>query len=108
MLRDFAPLPVRALRVAERLEDVPRFIKQARANIKDPPRLYAEAAIDELQDAEKFFHESAIELGKEVPELSVQLAAAASSTKAFPATTSRSPSPTITHPSSAGSSSTRA
>jgi len=77
LLRDFAPLPVRALRAAERLEDVPRFIKQARANVKNPPRLYAEAAIDELEDAEKFFHESATELGKEVPELSARLAAAA-------------------------------
>ena len=77
LLRDFAPLPVRALRAAERMEDVPRFIKQARANIKNPPRLYAEAAIDELRDAEKFFQVSAAELGKEVPELSVRLAAAA-------------------------------
>jgi uncharacterized protein (DUF885 family) len=77
LLRDFAPLPVRALRVAERLEDVPRFIKQARANVKDAPRLYAEAAIGELQDAEDFFKESATELGKQVPELSARLAAAA-------------------------------
>jgi uncharacterized protein (DUF885 family) len=77
LLRDFAPLPVRALRVAERLEDVPRFIKQARANIKDPPRLYAEVAIGELQDAEDLFKESATELGKQVPELSARLAAAA-------------------------------
>jgi uncharacterized protein (DUF885 family) len=86
LLRDFAPLPERARRAAERLEDVPRFIKQARANcrtgnaafnIKDPPRLYAEAAIDELKDAEAFFGESATELGRQVPELAGRLAAAA-------------------------------
>jgi uncharacterized protein (DUF885 family) len=77
LLRDFAPLPVRALRAAERMEDVPRFIKQAQANIKNPPRLYTEAAIDELQDAERFFKESAAELGKQVPELAARLAAAA-------------------------------
>jgi hypothetical protein len=77
LLRDFAPLPVRALRAAERLEDVPRFIKQARASVKDPPRLYAEAAIDGLKDAEDFFKESAAELGKQVPELSARLAAGA-------------------------------
>jgi len=77
LLRDFAPLPVRALRAAERLEDVPRFIKQARANVKDPPRLYAEAAIDGLKDAEDFFKESAAELGQQVPELASRLAAAA-------------------------------
>ena len=75
LLRDFAPLPVRALRVAERLADVPRFIKQARADVKNPPRLYAEAAIGELRDAEEFFKESAAELGKQVPELSARLAA---------------------------------
>jgi len=77
LLRDFAPLAERAQRVAERLEDVPRFIKQARANIKNPPRLYAEAAMDELKDAEDFFKESADELGKQVPDLSGRLAAAA-------------------------------
>lgn len=77
LLRDFAPLPVRALRAAERLEDVPRFIEQARANVKNPPRLYAEAAMDGLKDAEDFFKESATELGKQVPELASRLAAAA-------------------------------
>ncbi len=86
LLRDFAPLPVRALRACERLEDVPRFIKQARANcltgsaalnVKNPPRLYAEAAIEGLADAEGFFKESAAELGRQVPELAARLAAAA-------------------------------
>jgi uncharacterized protein (DUF885 family) len=77
LLRDFAPLPVRALRAAERLADVPRFIKQARANVKDPPRLYAQAAVDELQDAEDFFRESADELGKQTPELAGRLGAGA-------------------------------
>jgi uncharacterized protein (DUF885 family) len=77
LLRDFAPLPVRALRAAERMEDVPRFIRQARANIKDPPRLYAQAAIEGLADGAAFFKESASELGKEVPELAARLQAAA-------------------------------
>ncbi len=77
LLRDWAPLSLRALRAAERMEDVPRFIRQARANLKDPPRLYDEAAIDELADAEGFFRESATELGQEVPELAARLAAAA-------------------------------
>jgi uncharacterized protein (DUF885 family) len=76
-LREFAPLPVRALRAAERLADVPRFIRQARANVKDPPRLYAVAAIDELQDAEGFFRQAAVELGKQVPEMAGRLAAEA-------------------------------
>ncbi|HTW92517.1 MAG TPA: DUF885 domain-containing protein [bacterium] len=75
LLRDFAPLPDRARRAAARLEDVPRFIKQARANIKSPPKLYAEAAIDELKDAEDFFRESATEIGRQVPDLSARLAA---------------------------------
>jgi len=75
LLREFAPLPVRALRAAERMADVPRFIKQARANVKDPPRLYAMAAIDELQDAEAFFRQCADELGAQVPEMAGRLAA---------------------------------
>jgi len=77
LLRDFAPLAERARCAAERMEDVPRFIRQARASVKDPPRLYAEAAIDGLKDAEDFFQESADELGKQVPELASRLAAAA-------------------------------
>jgi uncharacterized protein (DUF885 family) len=77
LLRDFAPLPVRALRVAQRLSDVPRFIKQARANVKTPPRMFARAAIDELHDAEDFFQASAIDLGSRVPELSCRLACGA-------------------------------
>lgn len=70
----------RCRRATERLEDVPRFIEQARANVKDPPRLYAEAAVDGLRDAEDFFKESAAELGKQVPELASRLAAAADKT----------------------------
>jgi uncharacterized protein (DUF885 family) len=77
LLRDFAPLSVRALLACQRLEDVPRLIGQARANVKNPPRLYAEAAMEELTDAEGFFKESAAELGKQVPELAARLAAAA-------------------------------
>jgi uncharacterized protein (DUF885 family) len=82
LLRDYAPLPVRALRVAQRLSDVPRFIKQARANIRTPPRLFARAAIDELRDAEDFFSASAIDLGSRVPELSCRLACGAAAATA--------------------------
>jgi len=50
--------------------------------VKDPPRLFAQAAIEELSDAEDFFTESATELGKEVPELSARLASSAKQARA--------------------------
>ena len=47
--RDFAPLPQRLASVKARLLAVPNLLGQARANLANPPRLYTETAIRQLQ-----------------------------------------------------------
>jgi uncharacterized protein (DUF885 family) len=75
LLREFAPLPVRALRAAERMAAVPAFVAQARRNLKNPPRFYA--GVEELSNASDFFRQSAADLGESVPELRLRLESAA-------------------------------
>ena len=49
MARDFAPLRTRLLNVTSRLEQIPRFLQQARASIipQRVPRIHAETAIEQ-------------------------------------------------------------
>ncbi|MBM3315052.1 DUF885 domain-containing protein, partial [candidate division WOR-3 bacterium] len=82
LLRDFAPLPERARLVAARLSQVPRFLAEARRNVRNPPRLYAQAAIDDLRTGEQFFRESAARLAERFPELAGVLGGAADSAAA--------------------------
>lgn len=69
LLRDFAPISVRARNVALRLAEIPRVINEAQQNIKDPPKTFTIAAIEELQTGEKFIDQSTKELSKQIPEL---------------------------------------
>ena len=43
--RDFAPLEDRLRNVAKRLDGVPQLLEQARANLKNPPKIHTETAI---------------------------------------------------------------
>ena len=79
LLFDFAPLPERAQSVAARLEAIPKFIRTARQNVKNPPQLNAGAAIEQLTSGSDFLRQSAGDLGAEVPELKGRLAVAADS-----------------------------
>jgi len=47
LARDFAPLPDRLESVRARLEAIPAFLDQARANLDDPPRIFTETAISQ-------------------------------------------------------------
>jgi uncharacterized protein (DUF885 family) len=73
LLRNFAPLSVRAGHVAERLAQIPGLIDEARRNVADPPRLYAVAAIDELKTGEEFLNQSTQDLARQFPKLSPAL-----------------------------------
>jgi len=42
---EFAPLEVRTKNALERLEELPKLIKQAKENLKTPPQIYTETAI---------------------------------------------------------------
>ncbi len=46
--KEFAPLETRAKNAVERLKDLPKFIKQAKENLKTPPLLYTETAIQQF------------------------------------------------------------
>ena len=73
LLRDFAPISVRAKNVALRLAEIPRVISEARQNIKNPSQTFTIAAIEELQTGEKFIDQSAKELSQQFPELNKEL-----------------------------------
>jgi len=49
--RDFAPLPERMKSVKARLLLIPRLLESAKANLKNPPRIYTETAIQQFQGA---------------------------------------------------------
>src|SRR5438270_8420289 len=49
--RDFAPPEKRAASIKARLEKIPAVIAQAKANLKNPPQVYTETAIDQIQGA---------------------------------------------------------
>lgn len=46
--KEFAPLETRAKNAVERLKDLPKFIKQTKENLKTPPLLYTETAIQQF------------------------------------------------------------
>ena len=47
MSRDFAPLDERLLNLKGRLEQIPNVIAAAKANLKNPPQVYTQTAIDQ-------------------------------------------------------------
>ncbi|HET6329564.1 MAG TPA: DUF885 domain-containing protein [Holophagaceae bacterium] len=49
--RDFAPLPERMESVKARLLLIPGLLESAKANLKNPPRIYTETAIQQFQGA---------------------------------------------------------
>ena len=49
--RDFAPPEKRIPNLRKRMEKIPAVIAQAKANLKNPPQVYTETAIDQTQGA---------------------------------------------------------
>src|SRR5882724_1402149 len=63
--RDFAPPEKRAASIKARMEKIPAVIAQAKANLKNPPQVYTETAIDQTQGAISLIKEGLNEtLGK--------------------------------------------
>jgi uncharacterized protein (DUF885 family) len=73
LLREFAPLPVRAQSVVSRMAEVPQVLAEARQNVRNPPRFHAQAAIEELRSGEELYAATARDLGMQVPELKAGL-----------------------------------
>jgi uncharacterized protein (DUF885 family) len=55
LTKEFAPLETRAKNAAERLDDLPKLIKQAKENLKTPPQLYTETAIKQFSAIINFY-----------------------------------------------------
>jgi uncharacterized protein (DUF885 family) len=72
--RDFAPAEKRAASVRARMEKIPAVIAQAKANLKNPPRVYTETVIDQTQGAISLIKEGLNETLDKAPKLKADLA----------------------------------
>jgi uncharacterized protein (DUF885 family) len=72
--RDFAPPEKRAASIKARLEKIPAVIAQAKANLKNPPQVYTETAIDQSQGAISLIKEGLNETLDKAPKAKADLA----------------------------------
>src|SRR3954470_19149750 len=72
--RDFAPAEKRAASIRARLEKIPAVVAQAKANLKNPPRVYTETAIDQTTGAISLIKEGLNETLDKAPKLKADLA----------------------------------
>src|SRR6266404_7425813 len=72
--RDFAPAGQRAASVRARMEKIPAVIAQAKANLKNPPKVYTETAIDQTQGAISLIKEGLNETLDKAPKAKAGLA----------------------------------
>jgi uncharacterized protein (DUF885 family) len=72
--RDFAPLRERLRNVKERLKGVPTVIAQAKANLKNPPRVHTETAILQNKGTIGLIRDELQQFVEQTPELKAGLA----------------------------------
>src|SRR3977135_768248 len=72
--RAFAPPENRAASIKARLEKIPAVIAQAKANLKNPPQVYTETAIDQTQGAISLIKEGLKETLDKAPKAKADLA----------------------------------
>src|SRR5213595_1212303 len=72
--RDFAPPEKRAASIRARMEKIPAVIAQAKANLKNPPQVYTETAIDQTQGAISLIKEGLNETLDKAPKTKADLA----------------------------------
>jgi uncharacterized protein (DUF885 family) len=65
--RDFAPLAERSASIAARLELLPELLRDARANLRNPPRVLTEIAIEETEGAIEFCSTLIPQLAQQLP-----------------------------------------
>jgi uncharacterized protein (DUF885 family) len=68
MSRTFAPLEVRLRSLIERERQMPKVLADARANLKNPPKIYTEVAIEQLPGIVAFFENDVPLAFKDVTE----------------------------------------
>src|SRR5947207_13523158 len=72
--RDFASPEQRSPNLRHRMEEIPRVIAQAKANLQHPPRVYTETAVEQTQGAINLVREELAPLLDRVPEMKNELA----------------------------------
>jgi uncharacterized protein (DUF885 family) len=72
--RDFAPAEKRVANLRKRLEAIPTVVAQAQANLKNPPRVHAETAIEQTQGAISLVQEGLAPLLHQAPQSGKELA----------------------------------
>jgi uncharacterized protein (DUF885 family) len=68
MSRTFAPAAVRLRSVIAREKLVPRLFESARQNLKNPPRVYTEVALEQIPGIISFFHDDVPDAFKDVKD----------------------------------------
>lgn len=68
MTRDFAPLPERLKLVIAREKKIPVILRAGKANLKNPPKIYTEVALEQLPGIIDFFKTSVPEAFKSVSD----------------------------------------
>src|SRR6059036_651050 len=72
--RDFASPEQRSPNLRHRMEEIPRVIAQAKANLQHPPRVYTETAVEQTQGAINLVREELAPLLDRVPQMKRDLA----------------------------------
>ena len=68
LLSQHAPMNEKVVTIEARMKAVPPFLATAIKNLKNPPPIYIEAAVESLESAMQFYQEVAGELMREFPE----------------------------------------
>ena len=71
--RDFAPPEKRILNLRQRMDEIPRVIAQAKANLQHPPRVHTETAIEQTQGAISLVREGLAPLLDQSPRMKKDL-----------------------------------
>lgn len=74
--RDFAPLRERLRNVRERLKAIPAVVAQAKANLKNPPRVHTETAITQNKGTISLVRDELLPFIEQAPELKAEIAPA--------------------------------
>lgn len=72
--RDFAPAKQRVSNLRKRLEGIPAVVAQAKANLKNPPKVYTETAIEQTKGTISLVRDGLAPLLDQAPELKKGLA----------------------------------
>jgi uncharacterized protein (DUF885 family) len=73
LLREFAPIEVRAAAILSRMQQIPRFLEDSKRNLKDTPQIFTKLAIEINEYGQDFLKTIAASLSATVPKLAVDL-----------------------------------